>query len=148
VAKKQWISADAWRDTETGVIYVKSITYSKGTDRAGETVKFPGEVRLGAKPPTLPPLEVVAARLAEDGYKLEAQRDRLQNGVALSFVCVEAESGLAAWAADWAAQNTPVEATEGPETGDTADSEAEPQKPTEARDPRGVLRSFNNSIRF
>ena len=97
MAKKQWIVADAWRDPNTGVIYVKSITYSKGTDRAGETHKFSGNLPTMSKPGTLPTLEDVAALMAEDGYEIERQNNKLQNFVGVNFLRIEPESPLEAF---------------------------------------------------
>ena len=89
--------ADAWRDPETGRVYVKSITYSKGTDRAGETHKFSGHMPTLSKPGTLPTLEDVAALMTEDGYELEQQRDKLNNVVGVSFTRIEPDSPLEAF---------------------------------------------------
>lgn len=97
MAKQQWISADAWRDPNTGVIYVKSVTYSMGTDRAGETQKFSGTLPTLSRPGTLPTLEDVAALLAEDGYEIERQHDKLNNFVGVSFTRITPESPLEAY---------------------------------------------------
>src|SRR5690606_7821262 len=86
-----------WRDPNTGVIYVKSITYSKGTDRAGETHKFSGNLPTMSKPGTLPTLEDVAALMAEDGYEIERQNNKLQNFVGVNFLRIEPESPLEAF---------------------------------------------------
>ena len=97
MAKRKWIMADAWRDPATGVIYVKSITYSKGTDRAGETQMFSGSLPTLSKPGTLPTLEDVAALMAEDGYEIERQYGKLNNFVGVNFTRIEPESPLEAF---------------------------------------------------
>ena|SRR5690554_1451285 len=147
MAVKDFRSIEAWRDPRDGAIYVRRI---KGP---GVDYRFQGTLPVGDRPGTLPRLEDVAGELVADGFKEINRRAGVNNAIALSFQRMAYDNPWEQFDAERQAQNTPSDATEGPTTGDPADSGTDdltgPQNPPEgSADMRDQLRGFNTSIHF